>query len=44
MKAPEYHEGPEARERFGKTMTALFRAPGFEFEVGVCESIATRRS
>lgn len=23
----EYHEGPEALERFGKTMTALFRAP-----------------
>ena len=24
---PEYHEGPEALERFGKTMTKLFRAP-----------------
>ncbi|MGD0443927.1 MAG: hypothetical protein ABSA39_08320 [Edaphobacter sp.] len=24
---PEYHEGPEALERFGKTMTALFRVP-----------------
>jgi hypothetical protein len=24
---PEYHEGPEALERFGKTMTTLFRAP-----------------
>jgi len=24
---PEYHEGPEALERFGKTMVALFRAP-----------------
>lgn len=24
---PEYHEGPEALERFGKTMTSLFRAP-----------------
>jgi hypothetical protein len=24
---PEYHEGQEALERFGKTMTALFRAP-----------------
>ena len=24
---PEYHEGPEALERFEKTMTALFRAP-----------------
>jgi hypothetical protein len=23
----EYHEGPEALERFEKTMTALFRAP-----------------
>jgi hypothetical protein len=23
----EYHEGPEALERFGKTMTALFRVP-----------------
>jgi hypothetical protein len=22
---PEYHEGPEALERFGNTMTALFR-------------------
>jgi hypothetical protein len=27
MKEPEYHEGPEALERFEKTMTALFRAP-----------------
>jgi len=27
MMKPEYHEGPEALERFGKTMTALFRAP-----------------
>jgi hypothetical protein len=24
---PEYHEGPDALERFEKTMTALFRAP-----------------
>jgi hypothetical protein len=24
---PEYYEGPEALERFGKMMTALFRAP-----------------
>jgi hypothetical protein len=24
---PEYHEGPEALERFEKTMTTLFRAP-----------------
>jgi len=24
---PEYHEGKEALERFGKTMTTLFRAP-----------------
>jgi len=24
---PEYHEGPEALERFGNTMTALFRVP-----------------
>ena len=23
----EYHEGPEALEQFGKTMTALFQAP-----------------
>ena len=23
----EYHEGREALERFGKTMTALFRVP-----------------
>ncbi|HEV2619423.1 MAG TPA: hypothetical protein VGU23_05735 [Acidobacteriaceae bacterium] len=23
----EYHEGPEAFDRFDKTMTALFRAP-----------------
>jgi hypothetical protein len=23
----EYHEGTEALERFGKTMTALFRVP-----------------
>jgi hypothetical protein len=23
----EYHEGPEALERFGDTMTALFRVP-----------------
>jgi hypothetical protein len=27
VKTPEYHEGPEALEKFGKTMTALFRAP-----------------
>ena len=24
---PEYREGPEALEQFGKTMNALFRAP-----------------
>jgi hypothetical protein len=24
---PEYHEGMEALERFGNTMTALFRVP-----------------
>jgi hypothetical protein len=24
---PEYHEGPEALDRFEKTMTTLFRAP-----------------
>ena len=24
---PEYHEGREALERFGRTMTALFRVP-----------------
>ena len=24
---PEYHEGPDALERFGKTMAALFRVP-----------------
>jgi hypothetical protein len=24
---PEYHEGPQALERFGNTMTALFRVP-----------------
>jgi hypothetical protein len=24
---PEYHEGPEALERFEKTMVTLFRAP-----------------
>ncbi|WP_175529162.1 hypothetical protein [Granulicella pectinivorans] len=24
---PEYHEGPEALDRFEKTMTALFRVP-----------------
>jgi hypothetical protein len=24
---PEYHEGQRALENFGKTMTALFRAP-----------------
>jgi hypothetical protein len=27
MKRNEYHEGPEALERFGHTMTALFRVP-----------------
>ncbi|MCU1248746.1 MAG: hypothetical protein JWQ49_1775 [Edaphobacter sp.] len=27
MKKHEYHEGPEALERFEKTMTILFRAP-----------------
>jgi hypothetical protein len=24
---PEYHEGPEALERFNKMMTQVFRAP-----------------
>jgi hypothetical protein len=24
---PEYHEGPEAKERFEKLATAVFRAP-----------------
>jgi hypothetical protein len=24
---PDYHEGPQALERFSKTMTALFRVP-----------------
>ncbi len=24
---PEYHEGQEALDRFGNTMTALFRVP-----------------
>jgi hypothetical protein len=24
---PEYHEGHEALDRFGKTLTALFRVP-----------------
>jgi len=24
---PEYREGPEAKEKFEKTMTALFQAP-----------------
>jgi hypothetical protein len=27
MIKPEYHEGPEALERFEKTLTALFRVP-----------------
>jgi hypothetical protein len=27
MKKHKYHEGTEARERFDKAMTALFRAP-----------------
>jgi hypothetical protein len=27
MKPPEYHEGPEALDKFNKTLTALFRAP-----------------
>ena len=27
MKITEYHEGPEALERFGQTMTGLFRVP-----------------
>jgi hypothetical protein len=27
MMKHEYHEGPEALERFGNTMTALFRVP-----------------
>ena len=27
MLESEYHEGREALERFGKTMTKLFRAP-----------------
>jgi hypothetical protein len=24
---PEYHEGPEALDKFNKTLTVLFRAP-----------------
>jgi hypothetical protein len=27
VKASEYHEGPEALDRFKNTMTALFRVP-----------------
>jgi hypothetical protein len=27
MKKPEYIEGPKARKKFERTMTALFRAP-----------------
>ena len=27
MKQPEYKEGPQIREEFERTMTALFRAP-----------------
>jgi hypothetical protein len=27
MKSPEYHEGPEALERFNKLATQVFRAP-----------------
>jgi hypothetical protein len=27
MKQPEYFEGPEARERFERGMTALFKVP-----------------
>jgi hypothetical protein len=29
---PEYHEGTEALERFGNTMTALFRVPKMPVE------------
>jgi hypothetical protein len=27
MKKQEYHEGPKAKEKFERTMTALFRVP-----------------
>jgi hypothetical protein len=27
MKEPKYHEGPKAKEKFERTMTALFRVP-----------------
>jgi hypothetical protein len=34
---PEYREGPEALERFGNTMTALFRVPK-----GTVEKVPTK--
>jgi hypothetical protein len=27
MKEPKYHEGPKAKEKFERTMTALFSVP-----------------
>jgi len=41
---PEYHEGPEALERFGKTMTALFRAPKTVTVKKVAKKAARKRS
>jgi hypothetical protein len=39
----EYHEGPEALERFGKTMTALFRAPKTETVKKVAKKSVAKR-
>jgi hypothetical protein len=38
---PEYHEGPEALERFGNTLTALFRVPKDKVEKGPAKPTRT---
>jgi hypothetical protein len=40
---PEYNEGPEALERFGKTMTALFRVPKTVIAKKAVKPVAKRK-
>jgi hypothetical protein len=44
MKTPEYHEGPEALDKFNKTLTALFRAPKTVTAKKVVKKKAKRRT
>jgi hypothetical protein len=44
LKKTTYHEGPEALENFGKTMTALFRAPKTVTAKKIVEKKAKRKA